>query len=166
MICGQRVSRPLPGDIYMHWECRDRAEAEAGNLKWETDEDIDWNVVRSIYRRKLGSLHDHIAARTDVPPEAHLLFYTEFNGGWCFDVAREVSNSELENYGNAIPGWNEDSEGYGNAFAILDHDLDGDDVAERINERFLTILTAEVEQLAERNFGFPESTQVTWKVHD
>ena len=166
VICGQRVSRPLPGDIYMHWECRDRAEAEAKDLDWESDEDIDWNVVRTIYRRKLDLLHDHIAARQDAPPAAHLLFYTEFNGGWCFDVVGEVSDSELENYGRQIPGWDEDPEGYENAFAILDHDLDGDDIAERINERFLTILSAEVELLAERNFGFPESTEVTWKVHD
>jgi hypothetical protein len=166
VICGQRVSRPLPGDIYMHWECRDRADVEAKGLDWETDEDIDWNVVISIYRRKLELFHDHIAAQPVHPPAAHLLFYTEFNGGWCFDIAREVSDSALENYREVIPGWGDDPEGYEHAFAILDYEFDRSDISERINTRFLTILTEEVEELAGQNFGFPESTEVIWKMHD
>lgn len=166
VFCGQRVYGALPDGSFVHGICRDRAETAAKKLHWKTDRDIDWDRVRAIYQRKLKALVNHVAGRSDAPPEARLLFYTELNGGWNFAVSRETSTGGLENYGDALPGWHEGPEGYENAFALLDHDLDDEEVTERINERFLTILTAEVELLADRNFGFPESTQVTWKVHD
>lgn len=138
----------------------------ARNLDWKTDGDIDWDTVRKIYRRKLDSFHNHVSARSDAPPEARLLFYTELNGGWNFNIVREVSDSEMENYGDTIPGWYDDPEGYDAAFALLAHDLEDIDAAQRINARFLSILTEEVEARVPRNFGFPASTRVTWKVHD
>jgi hypothetical protein len=164
-ICGERVSGLLPDGTFRHWDCVERAQLAQQNLQWKTDADIDWQTVREIYRKKLGMFREHVSRQAEAPAEVKLMFTTELNGGWLFGIAREVSNSELEFYDRIIPGWDDDPEGYENAFAYLDHDLDGPDrsaIAERINARFLSTLSEELEPLAALNFGFPASSRVTW----
>jgi hypothetical protein len=133
-------------------------------MNWKSTKDIDWTMLETRLSAKLDRLFE---APPNPQPKFDLLFWIDTNRGLNFDVYQKLPDDKQIRFGDIVDGWNSEIADLDDLFVNLLEEIDEDEdeeAEEKMDARLKDIVKRKCEELAKKNFGYPEGTPISWRI--
>ena len=142
-----------------------RSARQKDPMTWQTVDDIDWTEIDAVLTNLLYRV---FSAPPNVQPRFELLFWIDLNGGFNCDVHQRLPADQMVRFRDILPYWRQEIDSLDRAFQPLIEKLeeDGVETGDSLEVRLRDVIRNAANMWSERNFGYPPSSEVRWRIQN